>query len=424
MRIIDIALQDLLRSYRSAFLLTMMFIAPLVITGIIYAAFGSGLGGGGSFNLPVTRVVVADLDRPDAQQGLAAGKTLTDYLKGEGLSKILSVTSVPDEASARAAVNRREADAAVIIPPDLSAAVSTPGMTAAVSLYQDPTLSVGPGIVKSVVSQFVDGFAGAKIAVQVVTGQMAAHGQTHDGSTAEAVAQRYAAWVQSSSSGDAAETANALVVSRAPSSPASSADPHTAFLGPVMAGLLILFAFFTGGAAAQSIIAEDEEGTLARMFTTPTPRAVIFGGKMAGILAALLLQVLVLMLISSLLFQIRWGRPETLTLLTLGLVVAGSGFGLMLMSFVKTTRQAGPILGAVTTLLGILGGLFPTGDPSQPSPFETIGLVTPQGWAMRGFRLALAGAGASDVTVPFLVLLALGVIFFAFGLYFFRRRFE
>ncbi len=93
------------------------------------------------------------------------------------------------------------------------------------------------------------------------------------------------------------------------------------------------------------------------------------------------------------------------------------------MSFVKSSRQAGPVLGVVVTLTGLLGGLIPTGDPSQPSPFETIGLVTPQGWALRGWKLALAGAGPADVLLPLAVTLGVGIAFFAVGTVVFRRRF-
>ena len=40
MRVFDVALKDLLRSLRSAFLLVMMFVAPLLLTALIYFAFG------------------------------------------------------------------------------------------------------------------------------------------------------------------------------------------------------------------------------------------------------------------------------------------------------------------------------------------------------------------------------------------------
>ena len=47
--------------------------------------------------------------------------------------------------------------------------------------------------------------------------------------------------------------------------------------------LLIFFVFFTGANTAQLILKEQEEGTLARVFTTPTPLPVILGGKFAAV---------------------------------------------------------------------------------------------------------------------------------------------
>jgi len=82
------------------------------------------------------------------------------------------------------------------------------------------------------------------------------------------------------------------------------------------------------------------------------------------------------------------------------------------------------VLGAVVALTGLLGGLVPTGDPSQPSPIEPITLALPQGWAMRGWRLSLSGASLSEVLWPVIVLLVAGAVFFAVGTLFFRKRFN
>lgn len=53
-------------------------------------------------------------------------------------------------------------------------------------------------------------------------------------------------------------------------------------MGLTMAGQMIFFAFFTGGNSMMSILREDEEGTLARLFTTPTDRTNILMGKISG----------------------------------------------------------------------------------------------------------------------------------------------
>ena len=39
-----------------------------------------------------------------------------------------------------------------------------------------------------------------------------------------------------------------------------------------MGGMMIFYAFFTGASTGQTILQEEEEGTLPRLFTTPTPQ--------------------------------------------------------------------------------------------------------------------------------------------------------
>lgn len=419
MKILDVAFKDMLRHFRSGFALVMMFVAPLLITGIIHFAFG-GLGSDdGGFDLPVTRVQVVNLDRPDPQGGFSAGQALVEFLQDEQLADLLQVTEIADEASARAAVESQRAGVAVIIPPDFTTAVFTSEGSAAITLYRDPTLRLGPGIVKGLVSQFVDGFAGAKITTGVVADQLDKRGVAADAATRQEVAMRYADWAEALGQ----KRAHPVLDIQSPPSKAEPVSQGAAMIGPVMAGMLIFFAFFTGANTAESIIREDEEGTLARLFTTPTPRAIILGGKFTTVFITLVVQVLVLMLASTLIFGIRWGEPLSVALVALGLIVAAAGFGVLLTSFLESTRQAGPVVGGVLTLTGMAGGLFTTGFQNLPAAFYTITLFTPHGWVLRGWKAALAGGGVKDVLLPVIVTWAMGIVFFAVGASIFRKRF-
>ncbi len=423
MPILDIAFKDLVRSFRSSFLLGMMFVVPLLITGLIYFAFSGLLGSQGAATLPTTRVLVVNLDEPGATQGIDAGKQLVAFLQTEGLA-FLQVALASSEAEARAAVDRGDAAMAIIIPKNLTAAVAQPDMRTSVVLYHDPTLTVAPGVVKTLVSDFLDGFSGAKIAVDVTAHQLSGHGQTLDDGRAQAVAQRYATWVQAEGHSHEGGAAGSVLITRAPAQALRPANAINGFLGPVMAGMLVFFVFYTGCATAQSILREDEEGTLARLFTTPVPRTAILGGKLIAVFATIIVQITVLLIASSLVFGIRWGDPLAIALNTIGLSVAAAGFGVCVMSFMKNSRQAGPVGSAIVTITGVLGGLIPLGDPSQPSPLDTIGLALPQGWALHGWKLSLAGASPNEAVLPLTVLLIAGTLFFAVGTLVFGRRFE
>ena len=100
MKTLDIALKDLKHIFLSVFSLIMMFGAPLLITGLLYFAFGGISSGKSSFNLPVTKVVVANLDQPSDKAG---GKMLVDFLQDKALAYIIQVSMAADEAKARKA---------------------------------------------------------------------------------------------------------------------------------------------------------------------------------------------------------------------------------------------------------------------------------------------------------------------------------
>jgi ABC-2 type transport system permease protein len=288
-------------------------------------------------------------------------------------------------------------------------------------MYQDPTLTIGPSIVKGLVSHFMDGFSGAKIAGQAAVSGLAAHNVQAESKLAADVARQYAAWLQSN--GHDSQTAAPRMAVIAPGGQDQVAYQGMGLIGPMMAGMIVLFAFFIGANGAESLIREDEEGTLKRLFTTPTGQAAIIGGKFVSIIVSLCIQVALLLLASTLLFGIRWGHPATVAIVAAGLIVAAAGFGVMLMSFIKSTRQTGPVMGGVMTLTGLLGGLLTTGIPNVPASFDRFTLIVPQGWALQGWKLALSGAGPGQALVTVLVLCLMGVGFLAVGAALFRRRF-
>ncbi len=419
MKILDIALKDLLRSFRNPFALVMTFAAPLLITGLLYFAFGGLLGGDGGFELARTPVQVVNQDEAASPAEFSAGARLVEFLQDEAVAEVLAVTVAADEVSARAAVDAQEAGVAVIIPAGFSDALTTPGERATVTLYQDPTLSIGPGIVDDLVAHFLDGFSGAQIAGSLTAQQLTAQGAQVDAAALEGATVQYATWLNSG----AHHEAESIAV-QPPAGQAEADDGGASVLEPTMAGMMIFFVFFIGAYGAESIIREDEEGTLERLFTTPTAQGSILGGKFVAVVLALVVQIIVLLVLSALLFGVDWGQPATILLAALGLVVAAAGFGLLLMSFIKSTRQTGPVLGGVFPVMGMLGGLFTTGMPELPAAFALVALVTPQGWALRSWRVALAGGGPDEVLLPTLMLVGMGAVFFGVGVWLFRRRFS
>ena len=425
MKILDIAFKDLTRSFRSAFAVGMMVIAPLLLTGLIYMAFG-GMSGGDVSMTPITvGVVNADQLPADSVLDAPIGDNIRSMFFDESVKSWITASDYPDEASARAAVDNLEIGVAIIIPQDFSAHYLKGEKNSPVVIVSDPTLSIGPAVVEDMVTMMVDGVAGGGIAIQTIMERQQINGIEADSTQIPLWAQRYGDWYRDFQRDLFHHPDKAVLVVSAPSAgETETADPIQKMMGLTMAAQMIFFAFFTGAYSMMSILREDEEGTLARLFTTPTDRTSILIGKFVAVFITVILQGLVLMIAGRLAFGIRWGEPAGMILALTGQVIAATGLGVLLISFVKTTRQGGPVLGGGLTTLGMLGGLFTANIPGgMPAAFNAIATFIPQGWVLETWRMALDGQPAADLLVPFLVLTAMGVVMFTIGAMLFRRRF-
>jgi ABC-2 type transport system permease protein len=191
-----------------------------------------------------------------------------------------------------------------------------------------------------------------------------------------------------------------------------------------MGWLTIFYAFFTGASTAQSILKEDEEGTLPRLFTTPTSQATILGGKFLAVGLTVLAQMVVLLILGRLIFGIPWGALLPVTLVTIGTICAATTFGIFLNSLLRSTKQSGLVFGGLLTVLGMLAGvpIFASGS-STAGTFATVSLIEPIGWAVRGLLQALKGAQLSEVLLTFLVLIVWSIVMFAVGGLRFQKRY-
>jgi len=425
MKILDIAFKDMTRSFRSVFAIGMMVIAPLMLTGLIYFAFG-GMSSGDVSMTPI-KVGVVDADQLPADSILEApiGDSVRFMFFDESVQSWITATDYPDEATAREALNKQEIGIAVIIPQNFTESYMDGDKSAQVLVVSDPTLSIGPAVVQDMVTMMLDGFAGGGIALETIMERQQANSVQPDPAQIPSWIERYSNWYTDFQRNLFHHPDKATLVVAAPSADETeTTNPIQKTMGLTMAGQLIFFAFFTGAFAMMSILNESEEGTLARLFTTPTNRTSILAGKFTAVFVTVLLQGIVLMVASHLIFRINWGEPLSATLALTGQVVAATGLGVLLISLVKNSRQGGPVLGGGLTGLGMLGGLFTANMPNAlPAAMNTIANFTPQGWVLKAWRLVMGGAPAGELLVSFAVMMVMGIVMFVIGAGMFRRRF-
>jgi ABC-2 type transport system permease protein len=135
-----------------------------------------------------------------------------------------------------------------------------------------------------------------------------------------------------------------------------------------------------------------------------------------------LIQGFFLMVCGHFAFGVDWGQPAAAALSLLGQMSASVGLAVLLMAFIKTSKQAGPVLGGALTGLGMLSGLFTT-NVAMPESFNALGNFTPQGWILKAWKLSLNGQAPGELVLPFVVLVIMGAVMFAAGAYAFRRRY-
>ena len=433
MKVIDIALKDMRRGFRSAMGVVFMFGVPLMVTGMFYFMFGN-IARQGEISIPRTKVIIANMDEggPKFQVGTrnipgglhadTMGELVVGILQSEEMADLLQVALVADAAAARSAVDSQQAQVAIIIPADFSRQFADVYQQATIEFYQDPTLTIGPGIVRSILDQFMDGMSGVKIAVNVALNQT----ETLDYPLVGQVVQQYL----ETSLVEAEDLGAELLEVHAPDSTPvdAAAESRNALVGiitPIMGGMMIFYAFYTGTATAESILREEEEHTLPRLFTTPTPQAVILSGKFLAVFMTVFVQILVLLIAARLLFHIQWGSLPFVVLITVGIVFVASTFGIFINSFLKTTRQGGIVFGGVLTMTGMIGmiGIFARSSPNAAKLADSVSLFVPQGWAVRGILQTIENQPVSDVLFTTLVMLAWSAVFFAIGVWRFNHRY-
>lgn len=392
----------------------MMLLAPLILSGAIGAAFGSG----NNFSLSPTKTVVVDQDSATGAGGGAAGGAITAALTSPELADLLTVSQVATPEAAKNAVDSGQAEVAVIIPPGLTQALSaTTPSPQHVEIYKDPTLMIGPAIVASVVQDVAQSLNGARAAA-AATAQLAASQGVTDPAALGALAAKAAEAYGS----QARDSNKILVESRAPVTPGGSTSQRPNTAGQVLIGMMLFFTLFGAATPARSIIEEQRLGTLPRLFTTPTPRSVILGGKYIAVFAVVLLQTVLLLVAGRLLFGAHWGAIGPIVVLVITGALVASSLGLLTVSWAKTPAQAGAGGAGIFVFLGLISGNF-TGSANIGGVYAVVRHFSPLGWLLEGWNHVMFGGSWGSIALPVLAALGFALVFFAIATFFFRRRY-
>lgn len=363
---------DLLQRVRDRSVLIYGLVVPLALMYVFNLTFG------GTEDLELQPVTVAAAVPPGDQLAASVVRALA-------ASKALEIAVeevAADEAAARVAAG--DADVALVVPEGFAAQVMA-GNGPAVEV----TESAEAGLESDIVLSVVDGVLAELAAGSVAAAAAAEAGVPQD--RLNAVAQRVAGQ----------GPAIGLVEGRA-------SDEQLSTSGALVAGQAGLFLLFTVGFGVLSLVAEREQGTLARLRSMPMPAGLVVAAKaLSGFLLGVV-STAVLLTLGSLFFDVSFGSPVAAAVLVLSAVAAGTSLTFIVARVARTSEQANTVQSIVALVLGIAGGAF--------FPITASGLagrlvdLNPIAAFTRGLGITSGGGGLSDIGAPVTVMLGFAVV--------------
>lgn len=187
------------------------------------------------------------------------------------------------------------------------------------------------------------------------------------------------------------------------------------------AGQMITWVFIPLFGISATFAYERTTGTLRRLLTAPTRKAVFLLGVLLTAVIWAPVQMLLLIVFGSLVMKLNWGHsPAALALIMLCSALAASAIGVALGAIVKTESQAGGLSIMLGMVMGLLGGCW---YPLElfPGVVQEAVKVLPTRWAMQGMLDIVARQqGLSDVLPEAGVLLGFAALFYIIGIARFR----
>lgn len=150
-------------------------------------------------------------------------------------------------------------------------------------------------------------------------------------------------------------------------------------------GFIAMFVMMVVIVAGGVILQEKEEGTWSRLKSSPVSTFEIMGGFLMGFFLIGLLQFIILIAASSLMFGVSWGSLPAILILIVVFLIAAVSLGLFLSMLVKTAKQQQAIGGILVVVTCMIGGVFWPVDIVSDM-MRSLANFVPQFWVMDGIK--------------------------------------
>lgn len=404
MRVITLALKDLMQVGRDVRTAVFVVVMPLVFT-VFLISMNAGNGSGGD-----SRLLVGFINH---DQGGAISAQLYNLL-GTSEAVRLAVPDESDQPKMAELVRDGKYTAALVLPAGYSAQLMA-GNAVKPQLIVDQGSESGQGAVNALETATSRLLGAVQVARQTTqsfeASQPFATAEARQTFFNEALAAATAAWAKPALTVRTEQGGQPN--SRTQVSPATQLSP----------GILVQFVILGLISASMIFMLERKTQTLSRMLTTPvSPYGILLGHGLA-MMALVFFQEILLVGVGQLVFGVNyWREPLAVMLVMLALAVWAASLGLLIGVFARVQEQVVMFSLIAMFTLSTLGGCWFSLEYTGPV-FSTIGHLTPSAWAMEGFQnIVVRGQGFGAVLGPVGILLAYAAVIFAVVTWQFQRR--
>ena len=171
------------------------------------------------------------------------------------------------------------------------------------------------------------------------------------------------------------------------------------------------------------LLDERDWGTLSRLRAMPVAAPAVLVGKLLARFVVGVVQMITLLAAGWLVFDVSLGpQPWALLLPTLGIVFAGTAFGLVVAAVASSREAVLPVGSIVIITMAAVGGCWWPID-LEPRWMRTVAWAFPTTWAMDAFNDLMIRRRTFEAALrPTAVMLACGTLYLLVGLSLFRRR--
>ena len=410
-KLILIAFKDVLLIFRDRTALIFMLLAPFALTIGLGLATGSFSGKSDSGILDLPLVIVND-------DNGSLGNALVEMVQSDDLADLLEPKVLSNLTAARKLVDNNKTVAVVYVPagftdsiiPIDGTTIST--QTIQIELYGNPTTPTGVSIVKNLLEQFISRVEVGRVSGMVSVTQLLESGAI-DPSQALAVGQAVG-----ESQSDSLGNTSSIKLNNVTAAGTEVKFNMLALLAPGMALMFLMYTVSNGG---RTLLVEKAAGTLPRMLISPTSSFQILGGKVFGIFLSGLAQLLILIIGTTLLFNLNWGDPLAVVVLVASAALAATGWGIFLAALLKTSGQVANIGMALMLIFGVLGGSF-INVSLMPDWVQWFSRISPNRWGLDGFTTLAMGGTLTNIVTPIIALLIMAAVLFLVSIMLFNHR--